>query len=208
MWNLITVIFTGLQLQRSLTLMKRKCKPLQKMPLWTDAENQVINHESSKPSPQIILTWLFHYILKAQQKWWFGGFGKSGWRFFPLLLFQDLQPALWKGKLGWTRCCPTWNATAKWRSTSCERVEISSRLKRSWRRRCLPTARRSGRRKGSETATPTPSSPRDRGDTEVSMDEDFLTDTWGQVLSRLSQNLKFFLSNKFCMFCMCFVFWQ
>lgn len=79
--------------------------------------------------------------------------------------WQDLLPGpAWNEKPGLTKFCLTWSGTEKSKSRSCVRAEISSRATRRWRRRCPPTASGSGKRSGSETATPTPSSPQDRGD--------------------------------------------
>lgn len=121
------------------------------------------------------------------------------------LLSQDLQPGRrWKGKLDWTKSCRTWSATAKLRSTSCARVEISSKAKRGWRRLCLQIAKRSGRRRGNETAIPTPYSLRDRGDTKVLRNEDYQRQIRPRAFGGFSQNLNFLnyqVSYVFYVFC-------
>lgn len=118
------------------------------------------------------------------------------WGFFHS---QDLQPAhLWKGKPGWTKFCQTWSAIAKLRSTSCAQGEIFSRMIRSWRRPCLRTARRSGRRRGNVTVTPTRYSPRDRGDTEASNDEDL----GKEAISKLESFYVTVFVCFLCVFCM------
>lgn len=223
MRSLMNFYFPGLHLQLSLTLMRSKCKPLRKIPSSTDAEHQVWQ-------PKTTEIWVLKCILLNCISYMNGvlfslstsllGFiqfwkhSKSdGWMVFRtiqltffFLLSQDLQLAPpWKEKLGWIKYCQTWSATVKLRSTSCAQVEISSRVRRSWRRLCLQTARRSGRRRGNETATPTPSSPRDRGDTEVFRVEDLPRGKWGQELSKDFSKLEFFYVTSFvsflCVFC-------